>query len=155
MNRKLFLAGIFLLGFANLIAQEVDSLSAKNTANIWLEQSGESEYEIKCIHDFNDESLNIWCIELHPGGFILIPKYKIAKPILAYSFNNSIISDENPLFQSYLSELSEAIQKELLAKPEQTHIQWQNYKSGKIEKTLTNEPVSIPPLIDTTWGQGY
>jgi len=155
MNRILLLTGVFLLGFTNLIAQEVDSLSAKNTATIWLEQSGESEYEIKCIHDFNNESLNIWCIELHPGGFILTPKYMIAKPILAYSFSNPNIIGENPLFQSYLSELSDAIQKELLAKPEQTHIQWQNYKSGKIEKTLTNEPISVPPLIETTWGQGY
>ena len=166
MKTKYYIILITLLFLIRpiLFAHEVHLKKAKKIAkNLYYEryrQFSNIKYEdIKITNDFtitNKDKAIYYVFNISDNkGFVIISADDNAYPILAYSFkNNYIKNDQPPAF----SELMENYKKQIVfIKENDLHStskikrEWQHYSSNQFKPDLNNR--GIEPLVTTTWDQ--
>ncbi|MBC8525959.1 MAG: C10 family peptidase [Candidatus Cloacimonetes bacterium] len=126
-----------------------------------------SASEISTIQNEDNRAILCYIIDLQPKGFIALSSDSDIIPIIAYSFRNNLIrNDENLLY--YMIKKDMEFRLEVLPKfsSEKIHcnnILWEKYISGDISEFDNREFEQWPPegststtgWIETTWTQGY
>ncbi len=170
--KKIYYIFLFLLLFPiYLSANPVTADDVEQAVKTQLAYKNKSiEYsiaEISIIEDENNQTKLCFIADLQPKGFIALSSDTDITPIIAYSFRNNLIRDEENLLY-YM--IKKDMEFRLEAKPQFTsekidtnNMLWNNYISENIGELKTKdfqqwpEPgsTSTSGWIETTWAQGY
>ncbi len=161
MARKLYFILLFSLVLINLRAQNIDLQSARLVANgfsrIYIPQStglkqATSDYTIN-----NNGEPVYYIVNLAPKGFIIVPAYDAAPPVLGYTTENDYSPVGQPdNFKQWMEGYADVIHRlseSQTASTEGNALQWQallNQNSNRNASTVT----TVGPLIPCMWNQG-
>jgi len=170
MKKFYFFSILFLVSFTTALADPVDSLTAKNVAQIFLQQksiiSVDNNTSLKsarlnslltsAVTESESNEFYIFNIE-NKGGFIIISAEDCAFPVLGYGENGSF--DPNnvpPNMQNWLDGYNQKIRyasDNNISATEEIKTQWENLLSGANIISSTESAATVGPLIETTWDQ--
>ena len=169
MKKTIFILGITLLISIILYSEPITIEDANQVANTYLKlKHEESKYSISMPFAIkgNDDILS-YIFDLKPIGFIAISSDNNITPIIAYSFRNNLVRDEENLLYYMLKKdmefRLEAMDLFSSEKIQHNNTLWQEYISEEILETGNRdfqqwpEPgsTSTSGWIETTWNQSY
>ncbi|RKX69157.1 hypothetical protein DRP43_04715, partial [candidate division TA06 bacterium] len=169
MKKTIFILGITLLISIILYSEPITIEDAHQVADTYLKlKHEESKYSISMTFAIkgNDDILS-YIFDLKPIGFIAISSDNNITPIIAYSFRNNLVRDEENLLYYMLKKdmefRLEAMDLFPSEKIQHNNTLWQEYISEEILETGNRdfqqwpEPgsTSTSGWIETTWNQSY
>jgi hypothetical protein len=162
MFRKFYALLFFAFVITNLNAGNVDLLTARKVAEAFVKSHIPSGTEglRQSSTDFiikTDGVSLYYIINLNPKGFIIIPAFDAAPPVLGYSLENNYQAANQPEnFSLWMDGYSKSIQYLI-----ENNIQSDEGNKAHWEDLLTNSNTKSPssvttvgPLIPCTWNQG-
>lgn len=159
MSQRPYLTFLFALSVTLLFAAPVSEPEAISAAQTWWRHQ-EPERAGLCVQNIQaierDKLTLLYILNSEDGGFVLISADTDCPPILAYSGTGSFsYPATSPAVDAWLEEYSEqitAIKQEKISQPA-NQAQWSALLS---REDLPLRPTrEIPPLLTSTWDQGY
>ena len=158
MNIKLVVIGILINCF--LMAAPINLSKAERVAkNIYLERSKTNSIEgfgIKStdIMESGSQKL-IYVFQLENDGFIMVAGDDRVQPLLAYSFESSLITDNMPTTLSWMldayKEMVFKVSRSNVSATEKINQEWEKYISGNNLNSRNRSIVG--PLFSSHWNQ--
>ena len=140
-------------------AQEVEQDEIYSLSDSFIKSYfGERSRSVDTIFTYNNNSRDlIYIVQLQPGGWILVSGNKGASPVIGFNYTGSFeMPEENINNPAYHWIQSSARQiEEIFENPAKSeHPGWSDIIKGVSAKGLTEDTVTIDPLILAEWGQG-
>lgn len=147
--------------FGQLIASPVDVNTARQLGLKYVQHNAAKQVaELSLAYTQMTESgANALYVFNFEGGYIIMAADDVAQPVLAYgeegSFNADNIADGLAYYlRHYARQIDYAVTSKLTAAPEITE-QWEQIRNEGFIKAEHATRGNVPPLISTTWDQGY
>jgi hypothetical protein len=142
-------------------AKFVDSDRAVNVAKLFYQkQYYRFNKEIKTVEikDFQVFSINntptCYIVKIIPSGFVIVSANDNAFPIIGYSFDEDILSNQLPeSLQEYLNLVSNQIIQATSQKQSDYNNIWYKIENEPLTKTSYSEN-AVAPLLNLYWDQG-
>jgi len=142
-------------------AKFVDSDRAVNVAKLFYQkQYYRFNKEIKTVEikDFQVFSINntptCYIVKIIPSGFVIVSANDNAFPIIGYSFDEDILSNQLPeSLQEYLNLISNQIIQATSQKQSDYNNIWYKIENEPLTKTSYSEN-AVAPLLNLYWDQG-
>ena len=163
MTRKLFSVILFTLVISSLMAGNIDLQTARKVADGFL-KSNSSIQNPALLQASSDYTISqngnavYYIINLNPKGFIIVPAYDAAPPVLGYSLENNYASGEQPEnFSAWMDGYAKIISSQIENNIEPTDAntsQWQAYIDNSASNT-SNTTTTVGPLLNSLWNQSF
>lgn len=155
---KLLIIIISFFAFNLLNAKEVNLKQAKTVADNFYTSNNEKSKivwdGIELYKTADKTDFYIFNSKIN-NAFVIVSGEDKAKPIIAYSFDNTFDKDRiSPALQYFIDGYKEDINElRMLKEPQNSEIAklWSDYLNNTINN---NNKASVLPLIQTEWGQG-
>lgn len=161
--RKFYLGLLFVYSFSSLFAGNIDLQTARQVATGFIKSCKPTE-NVSVLLASSDYTISMkgtnvyYIINLDPKGFIIVPAYDAAPPVLGYSLENNYSSENQPEnFSQWMDEyahiISDLIEKNIAStKGNSEH--WLALINPAMNKSASTV-VTVGPLLPSLWNQSY
>ncbi len=162
MIRKLYSLLILSLLILNLNAGNVDLQTARKVAEGFIKSRiiSESDGMLQISSDYtykHNGNPSLYIVNLNPRGFIIVPAYDAAPPVLGYSLENNYSAEAQPenfsLWMEGYVQMVSYLSESNTQSSEANKQQWESLIEPTINKNAS-DITTVGPLLSSTWNQG-